>query len=1609
MASGDSVTYTKRESLIEIFPDNPAYKWSAAMGGKSAEEKNLWWYKKLKKRFETFEHDKKSSIYRYYGHDYDDESARVIKMPNGSMSSGNVNRMTEQLPEALEYRTRNFDNPQKNGWRIFEKITGKYDVEAADEETLKERLRTLGRFTELIKEDEFLTRYDPLTNKEAITQIGAEGLMNPIEYTFPLGIENTDFLHYLIYEPELIRAEIENESQIDDIVRYEILNYIDIRSEPLMPKRGIGVVMSKHGNTLRPHIGYIQGILGDIVGEYNELLENDGVKAVSKLLATMELPNTQDEINEDVLVESYKKISVGALLKKVKSKALLKRLNRIKPPSEGRAGGVTWPVSAGGDYMLWITTDPFEMITKSTGRKWSERNASCENWDGCYAEGPVSDVKYGNCIVWVYKKGDEEYRHEIGRFLLRWGESYKEGAKIGFDIGVEAQVYPKDPRESPWGFNLLGAIGNILKDAGLLNYDTCRTPYKFMGYSDKAGGGKIKINYDSKIFLKGQGEVEVGNANALVSMASDESLSYADSGYVLNYGNSQALLALAQNPVVWIYENTIRRLFTRALDLEEGSQIFRFLIDSSVANFDWITGTLDTVEIFDENYLNPLNISQSYLGFLLRSPLCTDEAHRQILQSHPGFEGLSGNSIPLWALAYLNLSSWHMADNPILTTAPSDILDSITDEVIQKHFMHSQLGTGVNINADFYDNIIINEPQDMKRFKRFGIKMLAMKQLIYQPKLSLKSYGKLLTDFNKIWNKRLNNGGEFDKQLNILKKHFAITLCLPLQNHDDWGYLNSFGSISLGMQNTDSGFRDISTIVDGNEIHYPIYSRQSAGTYKRMMDIYPELIKSNFNAGMALEILNIDPDTVGEDSKVFQGLMLRNVRDAGAFKELFKNPEVPRFELLNRLTNPKKQSESIVNPFLNARNYGLIYRGVRDKAGLQYSYTPEIDSSTWILRDSMPGEIVDYLLTTPQEWIGKVGVGAFSQWLRTPEQFNQFMDMVLLEAIGTYASVDDFQTFEIDYGNIDLEDHFSQIENVQLLSECANGVSIGGKIVGGLGSNPYLPSNIQMFLIEQLPLISDALGGDYDELFGYLIDKISVNPAISPEAISWILENYPSKKYEILQNSKINMGEELVKEMLNENPPILLKNYNLNIRSYINIYKEWLKSLQATPSGDADRFSKQIFQGRGGRYLIHYLDSQNYDIYSSMTNRLLSAYDGINFWRGGNFKKKMRLPSGRNSAPLNLEKEVPMALVDAPIPIPYEHIIWNGSAIKNEEGEIKLGLDHPPTLRHIKEITEQNGLIMVSGFTYYYDDDSGQIFSEPLETTYNNYDEMYGYIPVDRRDGDESLKWENDLTMVFFDVINPSSIKTLPDWRMNVDDEGVKKTIENIVLNPKITDVNLLELMDLIGKESGFSIYSNNGKFSLNTYDVLKQIDIANQWTPDIINAYLKPLFNQGEAYQNYSNLLPTNAIFDLTISEDEDEVNVELSRSVNSLRHIQLWILGENFEEIIPIEYVYSCITLPHISATVKSRAKQIRQKRLAEYLTLMMRDNDVQVNDAEEMHSHEWRIFNSEINNILINYCEMMYPNDIRMQEKLMESIISGETQIGIEEMGQVARGER
>ena len=75
MSAGDKVSYTKLEAINEIFPDDPSYVWEGKdKQPEGVEERMEEWFNFIKDKFESFEHDKKSSIYRGYGHDYDDHS-----------------------------------------------------------------------------------------------------------------------------------------------------------------------------------------------------------------------------------------------------------------------------------------------------------------------------------------------------------------------------------------------------------------------------------------------------------------------------------------------------------------------------------------------------------------------------------------------------------------------------------------------------------------------------------------------------------------------------------------------------------------------------------------------------------------------------------------------------------------------------------------------------------------------------------------------------------------------------------------------------------------------------------------------------------------------------------------------------------------------------------------------------------------------------------------------------------------------------------------------------------------------------------------------------------------------------------------------------------------------------------------------------------------------------------------------------------------------------------------------------------------------------------------------------------------------------------------------
>ena len=83
MSQSPNVSYRKRESVKEIFPDSPEYDWSETGANPSTVgERAAEWFNMIKESFETFEHDKKSSIFREYGHEYSDKTNRTIKDTN---------------------------------------------------------------------------------------------------------------------------------------------------------------------------------------------------------------------------------------------------------------------------------------------------------------------------------------------------------------------------------------------------------------------------------------------------------------------------------------------------------------------------------------------------------------------------------------------------------------------------------------------------------------------------------------------------------------------------------------------------------------------------------------------------------------------------------------------------------------------------------------------------------------------------------------------------------------------------------------------------------------------------------------------------------------------------------------------------------------------------------------------------------------------------------------------------------------------------------------------------------------------------------------------------------------------------------------------------------------------------------------------------------------------------------------------------------------------------------------------------------------------------------------------------------------------------------------
>ena len=59
-------------------------------------------------------------------------------------------------------------------------------------------------------------------------------------------------------------------------------------------------------------------------------------------------------------------------------------------------------------------------------------------------------------------------------------------------------------------------------------------------------------------------------------------------------------------------------------------------------------------------------------------------------------------------------------------------------------------------------------------------------------------------------------------------------------------------------------------------------------------------------------------------------------------------------------------------------------------------------------------------------------------------------------------------------------------------------------------------------------------------------------------------------------NSKIKLGDNILEEVLAENPTTLLSNYNINIKTYKNVYKSWLDVIKQIPVTKPTRFKDRF-------------------------------------------------------------------------------------------------------------------------------------------------------------------------------------------------------------------------------------------------------------------------------------------------------------------------------------------------------------------------------------------------------------------------------------------------
>ena len=1018
--------------------------------------------------------------------------------------------------------------------------------------------------------------------------------------------------------------------------------------------------------------------------------------------------------------EEVKEIELNKLIRKMKhDKAAFAWLNQHKPN-----GGPQWPQGGSGQFYLVISNDPFLNFTKSSGRYWEQN--SCERYESYqqnYSHGPISDIKFGNCVVFAFKGAElppnwpevqpNNTRVNIdtdadgillGRQNIKWGykeNSEEEGVYSEGDIGMglDPAFYPRSGGAS-WPNLLNRALAIIVDSIGYLNYDSLRTPYKYIGHCD-VGSGMGILTYDegTTCYTK----IDERQVNPNLIMASNENMGFVTFDRLTRpIVELNIKMILAQNPNIWAIDGNevgIARLIRT-----KNPDILRFLIASPDADTEALSSIIDLLDELSQDWYDISN--NSSLAYLIaQHPNANEEIYRKLLRVFTIKNITEDGNIkdsPFWGVAHLFAGvGLPYSNTPYICVAGNEIIESLLNSL------------DTQIPVDWRVKIIY--------------------ALLFAPQLTKRQYIKLIPHIQSALAERLDfeNGvvevTEHDSSYQIIMKCMYAYI-LPLDVKDSWGH-GDFDGFSF------SSYIRFTFIT----------SRQSP----LLLDILkPYLYKKQIDTSQVVNNTR--------NQKCYNWIWRRR-RGLGLEPEtLLRYP----YGVYDR-DLPFNQS------FFNEGNFiNCLKEGSLNNIGVEFIPQSSVvadNTNNLMMRDEYPISFVKAVLSN-EDYIQNIGWGEVAMWLRSEAQFYQYIDLVYRKA---------FKNLYLGNGRLsppptDLFELYESIENINILNDASIGTPTG---VGGLCKNPYLPIEFQKLLYDDWLKISIDYEGSYEEDYFTVLECLSKNTNTNPKILDSIYSESPLELgNSVAQNPNTYM--KTLMKLYSTYPSKVMTNLGLSDASYAklwnNVWKVLNIPLLENPNRLFDKFRTScpnLLEANKGmtlrKSIIKFITENSY----------------AKFWRAGNIKK------GKFSQ-IQSKNLFTEPIADYPI-MPngkvmvikfYEHAdehfkneLWKLDTLKKiDEDTVFVEGVKEHWEGDVRKSTEVSQNYPINEFFDYIPE------SERGEDTIQTGD-----------DGEENIvkasRWNIDNIVVIQDIEVQTKGENIPEWRFDINQKQVNEILASYI------------------------------------------------------------------------------------------------------------------------------------------------------------------------------------------------------------------------------------